>query len=185
MSGARPDPGRRDRVVVSAVVVRTATGNDLDAVLDIGHRTWRATYEPIAGPDYVAMGLAKWWTSDVVIDSIRLGRTLVAERDGDVVGLAAYGLRGDDLVLWKLYVPPEHQGGGVGRALLDAVLRRGEELGRARVVLSHLADNEQAGRFYARNGFVRTDVESGGSGVPDSVWVARDLGATPQPEEQP
>lgn len=173
--------------------VRTATGDDVAAVVSVGHRTWRATFEPIAGCDYVEMGLAKWWTSDVVVESIRLGRTLVLERDGVVVGMAAYGLRDDVLLLWKLYVLPEHQGTGVGSALLEAVVQRAADLGRSRISLSHLAANEQAGRFYARHGFVRTGVEPGGSYIPDSVWVARDLsradgpetGAIAETEEQP
>ena len=61
-----------------SLVVRPAVLDDLDAVLEVGHRTWPATYEPIAGPEYVAMGLAKWWTADATEPAIRAGRTLVA-----------------------------------------------------------------------------------------------------------
>jgi GNAT superfamily N-acetyltransferase len=157
------------------VVIRTATGNDLDAVVRVGHQTWQATYEPIAGAEYVAMGLAKWWTTDAVIPSIRVGRTLVAERDGEVVAMAAYGTQGDDLVLWKLYVLPEHHGHGIGRRLLAAVIDRGIELGHTRLVVSHVDGNEQGNRFYERNGFRTTDREAGGSGMPDTIWMVKDL----------
>lgn len=157
------------------VVIRTATGNDLDAVVRVGHRTWQATYEPIAGPEYVAMGLAKWWTTDAVIPSIRVGRTLVAEQDGEVVAMAAYGTQGEDLVLWKLYVLPEHHGRGIGRLLLAAVVDRGVELGHTRLVVSHIDGNEQGNRFYGRNGFRTTERESGGSGMPDTIWMVKEL----------
>src|SRR5262245_57566080 len=83
-AGTAPQVGDR-------VEVRLAVGNDHAGVLAVGHRTWVATYEPITGPEYVAMGLAKWWTSDVVTDSIRKGRTLVAVEDGEVVGVATFG----------------------------------------------------------------------------------------------
>lgn len=159
------------------VVVRTATGNDLEAVLDVGRRTWPATYEPIAGADFVAMGLAKWWTADAIIPAIRAGRALVAEVDERVVGMAAFGPQDDSIVLWKLYVLPGFHGRGVGRRLMEVVCERALELGRRRLILSHLEGNEQASRFYARNGFVETHRESGGSGLPTSVWVAKDLRA--------
>lgn len=170
----RPSEPARDP---DAVVVRSATGNDLDAVLDVGHRTWPPTYEPVAGAEYVQMGLAKWWTPDAVIPSIRTGRTLVAEVAGEVVGVASHGVLGEDLVLWKLYVLPGHQGQGVGARLLEAVCDRAVEFGRPRVVLSHLDGNAQATAFYARHGFVETHRESGGTGLPTSVWVALDLTA--------
>ncbi|MEO7130107.1 MAG: GNAT family N-acetyltransferase [Dermatophilaceae bacterium] len=163
------------------VVIRTATGNDLDAVLEVGHRTWPPTYEPLAGADYVAMGLAKWWTPDAVIPSIRTGRTLVAELDGTVIGTATHGVQGEDLVLWKLYVIPGYQGHGVGGLLLRAVCEHASEVGYRRLILSHLEGNDQADAFYAKHGFVETHRESGGSGLPTSVWAALDL---PEPEEE-
>ncbi len=157
------------------VVVRLAEGNDHAGVLSVGHRTWLATYEPITGPEYVAMGLAKWWTSDVVTDSIRKGRTLVAIGDNEVVGVATFGTQGGDFVLWKLYVLPGHHGHGIGSRLMDAVAERARDAGHSRIVLSHIEGNKQAAGFYARHGFVETHRESGGSGLPVSVWMSRDL----------
>ena len=48
------------------VLVRRATDADLEAVQNVGHRTWPTTYEPIAGADFVAMGLAKWWSVEAI-----------------------------------------------------------------------------------------------------------------------
>ena len=157
------------------LVVRTAEGNDLDQVLEIGHRTWPVIYEPIAGLDYVAMGLAKWWTVDVVAASIRQGRTLVAELDGEVVGMAAVGTQDDSLVLWKLYVLPEFHGRGIGSRLMDAVVDRALEAGLMRITLSYPDGNAYAARFHHAHGFVESHREGSGSGLPESIWVARDL----------
>ena len=159
----------------SAVVVRGAVGDDRAGVLSVGHRTWLATYEPIAGPEYVAMGLAKWWTSDVVTDSIRKGRTLVAVEGDEVVGVASYGTSDDGFVLWKLYVLPGHHGKGIGSRLMDAVVERLREAGLRRITLSYLDGNEQAARFYTRHGFVETHRETPGSGLPESVWMLREI----------
>jgi GNAT superfamily N-acetyltransferase len=164
-----------DGVAADGVVIRGAVGDDLTGVLSVGHRTWLATYEPIAGPEYVAMGLAKWWTSDVVTDSIRKGRTLVAVEGDDVVGVATFGPQDDAFVLWKLYVLPGHHGQGIGSRLLGAVVERALESDHPRITLSYLEGNQQAARFYLRHGFTETHRETPGSGLPESVWMARDL----------
>ena len=173
------------------VVVRVADGNDLDAVISVGHRTWLATYEPIAGPEYVAMGLAKWWTKDVVTASIRTGRTLVAEdtrpataegERGEVLGMATFGVQDETFYAWKLYVLPGHHGRRIGSRLMDAVLDRARDLGHEKVVLSYIEGNDQAAGFYRRHGFTEHAREDGGSVLPDSIWMSR---AVDPKEEQP
>jgi ribosomal protein S18 acetylase RimI-like enzyme len=168
--GGSTDPAQ------DSVVVRGAVGDDLAGVISVGHRTWLATYEPIAGPEYVAMGLAKWWTSDVVTDSIRKGRTLVAVDGDEVVGVATFGPQDDAFVLWKLYVLPGHHGQGIGSRLMDCVVEQARESGLERITLSYLEGNQQAARFYAHHGFTETHRETPGSGLPQSVWMVRELG---------
>ena len=97
-----------------ALTIRKADMADLDAVLAVGHRTWPVTYEGIAGADYVQAGLAKWWSAEATSPAIRQGRLTVAEVDGAVVGMASVGREEDPLVLWRLYVLPEHHGQGIG-----------------------------------------------------------------------
>lgn len=164
------------------VTVREAVLDDLDAVLAVGHATWPATYEPIAGADYVAMGLAKWWTADATLPALRAGRVLVAEVEGQVVGMASSGPLEGRLVLWKLYVLPQSQGHGVGSLLMDAVLERAART-QDEIRLTYLEGNEQAAGFYRSRGFVELSREVAGHGIPDSVWMTRAL--TPLPEEQP
>jgi GNAT superfamily N-acetyltransferase len=153
-----------------ALIIRAADGNDLAAVLEVGRRTWPVTYGPIAGEEYVAMGLAKWWTAGATIPAIRAGRVTVAEVDGTVVGIAVVGPHENHLVLWKLYVLPEHQGGGIGSALMESVVARarGEH---SQIRLSYLDGNTSAEIFYRSKGFVEISRESSGDGIPESVWM--------------
>ena len=58
---------------------------------------------------------------------------------------------------------------------MNAVVDRALELGHDRIVLSHIEGNRQAARFYAAHGFTETHRESGGSGLPVSVWMERRL----------
>ena len=178
MTAPRPSDdsrGAHGGVGADELDIRLAAGDDLAGVLSVGHRTWLATYEPIAGPEYVAMGLAKWWTPDVVTTSIRQGRTLVAVDGDDLVALATCGGQDGAFALWKLYVLPGHHGHGIGSRLMNAVVDRALELGHDRIVLSHIEGNRQAARFYAAHGFTETHRESGGSGLPVSVWMERRL----------
>ena len=111
-----------------ALIIRAADGNDLRSVVDVGRRTWPLTYGPIAGEDYVAMGLAKWWTEDATIPAIRAGR-VVASATG---------------------VYPE-------------------------IRISYLEGNTLAEAFYRGKGFVEISRESGGEGIPDSIWMKFEL----------
>lgn len=162
-----------------ALIIRAADGNDLMAVLDVGRRTWPVTYGPIAGEEYVAMGLAKWWTEDATVPAIRAGRVTVAEVDGTVVGIAVVGPHEDYLVLWKLYVLPEFQGKAIGTALVESVVASATGVHR-QIRISYLEGNTLAEAFYRGKGFVEISRESGGDGIPESVWMQLDLEAEEQ-----
>jgi ribosomal protein S18 acetylase RimI-like enzyme len=164
-----------------ALIIRAADANDLRAVLSVGHRTWPVTYEPIAGADYVAMGLAKWWTEDATIPAIRTGRVTVAEVDGEVVAIASVGPHESHLVLWKLYVLPEHQGRAIGSALFDSVLARATGGVYSQIRVTYLEGNKLAQAFYRGKGFVEIGREPGCEGIPDSIWMQLLL----DPGEQP
>jgi len=83
---------------------------------------------------------------------------VLAERGGEPLGFALFfanystwrGRAG--IYLEDLFVPPEHRGAGVGRALLEHVARVAVERGCARLEWSVLDWNEPAIRFYERIG---------------------------------
>lgn len=73
--------------------------------------------------------------------------------------------------LSKLYVDPDHHGGGAARALLDAVRA---DCAALPVWLGVNADNARAKRFYAKSGFVTAGVREftvGGTTFVDDVLV--------------
>ncbi len=92
---------------------------------------------------------------------------LVAERDGAVLGYAwgaiegidYMALRGPAGVLYDIIVDDPLRGQGIGRALLEAMLRALKELGAPRVVLSTASRNEAAQRLFASAGFRETMIE--------------------------
>ena len=112
---------------------------DLQAFLDESH-TLAAYAKVLANPDY-----ALW----------------IAERDGEAIGYAQAGPCGlphadaqpTDGELKRLYVRAGIQGGGTGRALMDAAMAWLLCDGPRTLWLSVWSENLGAQRFYARYGF--------------------------------
>jgi GNAT superfamily N-acetyltransferase len=154
--------------------VRPARTDDAAAIQEIGRKTWPATYS-FAGDDYIESGLATWWSAEAVVRSLRDTIVLVADDEGEVVGIGNIDLRGDVPVIWKLYVLPRVQHSGVGSALLAALFDQ-VPAGTASVRLEYVEGNERAAAFYAAKGFSEIRREPGGQpGWPDTVWVERQL----------
>ncbi len=160
---------RDRRPVPEDVEVRQAGGEDLEAILEMGRTAVPATYRGILEPELIELLMAKSWTKDALIPSIRAGRTLVAYARDALVGLCAYGSYGKSLVVWKLHVDLGHQGRGVGGHLLDAVQRRAEEL-HVPVRVCYTEGNGSAEAFCLRYGLVEVGREEQ-VGLPELVWM--------------
>jgi GNAT superfamily N-acetyltransferase len=157
-------PGRQNR----SVKIRDAGPGDIDAIIEIGHRTWPATYG-FAGDAYVRDGLATWWSAEAIERSLRDTTVLVAAAGDGLLGVGNIDLRGETPIIWKLYVVPESQGTGAGSALIAALLDRAP--GRP-VRLEYVDGNDRAAGFYRRRGFTELRREPGGQpGWPDTVWL--------------
>jgi GNAT superfamily N-acetyltransferase len=157
--------------------VRTAMPSDVADVVAVGHETWPPTYEPLTGPEYVAEGLARFWTHDVVAALVDQGRVRVAHNDdGRVVAMASTEPAGDTLILRRLYVIPSAQGSGAGTALLTRVVADASGSYVA-IHLEHVAGNESAATFYARHGFAYHSRTSNANG-PETIWLRRELPAS-------
>ncbi|CAL9391127.1 N-acetyltransferase family protein [Streptomyces sp. enrichment culture] len=182
MTGPRVGP------VTGGPRIRPMTAADCEGVAAIRVRGWQHAYRGLVPQSYLD-GL------DVAADAerhrARLSAgdgsvlNLVAEaEDGELAGWAACGpyrdgeVRTPDAELYALYLPPEHIGRGVGRALLTEACRRCAGAGRRRMYLWVLKHNTRARRFYERAGFAPDGAEEpfevAGAAVPE-VRYARDL----------
>jgi GNAT superfamily N-acetyltransferase len=88
------------------------------------------------------------------------GVTFLAEVDGEPAGIVGGHRRPEDpstVELVAMWSAPEHRGGGVGRALVDAVVGWAAAAGAVRVVLWVVRGNDGARAFYERVGFRMTD----------------------------
>jgi GNAT superfamily N-acetyltransferase len=148
--------------------IRDAVAGDIDAIVRIGHRTWPPTYG-FAGDEYVRNGLDTWWSVPAIERSLRDTTVLVTADGPNLVGIGNIDLRGEVPIIWKLYVLPETQGTGAGKALMAGLLSRAP--GRP-VRLEYVDGNERAAQFYVRQGFTELRREAGERpGWPDTVWM--------------
>ena len=149
--------------------IRRATTADIPAIVTLATETWPGTYH-FAGPDFIAHGLATWWSPDAVARSLDTTTVLVATTPA-VTAIGNIDLRGDTAIIWKLYVLPSAQGTGIGGTLLDALITTA---GDRPVELGYVDGNDRAARFYATHGFSNLRREPGYEpGFPDTVWLRR------------
>jgi GNAT superfamily N-acetyltransferase len=96
---------------------------------------------------------------------------LVAERAGDMLGSAFVDERGVIAGIGPVTVDPAAQDNGVGRALIEAVLRRERERGTVGVRLVQTAYHYRSLALYAKLGFVVREPLSVLQGTPPALSV--------------
>jgi ribosomal protein S18 acetylase RimI-like enzyme len=148
------------------VIVREATEADFPAVRDLvaayQDELWRRPFPPPALPD-------EW---------LRDGRLLVAERDGQVAGVARGDMRYGLGRISFVYLRPEHRRHGLGSALVRDLLGFFREQGAEHVTLGVDTSNEQGAAVWRRLGFSEYSREMSA----DLASLDRRLGETPKEE---
>lgn len=138
-------PAASSRNVASEIVLRAARAGEADILTALCMRS-KARW----GYDSDFMRLSR---SSLTVDEadIVAGRVLVAEREGQPIGMAEVAADGE---LDKMFVDPSVLGQGVGQTLFKAAVSLARRLGAERMAI--LAD-PNAAAFYERMGarFVR------------------------------
>jgi ribosomal protein S18 acetylase RimI-like enzyme len=134
----------------AGLTIRLGRPDDESVLSRIDRATWSDLSSPAPSPD-----ASKSFFSDRTLPP----DVLVAERDGDVVGWARIEhptpFPSSEHV-WRitgLAVDPAAQGGGVGRALVEALADEARSRGARRLTLHVFAPNARARRLYDRCGF--------------------------------
>jgi ribosomal protein S18 acetylase RimI-like enzyme len=180
------------------IVVRDAVGGDVAGVCGFGAEHVPPHYAPLIGAEAAEDQVRRWWNAAEIGRAVAEGLVVVAEvesggagghdsgregaggrdsgRPGEVVGVGQRGRRGDDHVVYKLYVHPDFRGRGIGPRLIDALIGHLPP-DADRLYIEHFVGNGRAGAFYEREGFTVDRIEPGPSGDPARgvVWRVRRL----------
>jgi len=125
------------------MVIRSATGDDADALTDLAHRA-KAHW------GYPSSWMREWDPQLTIIPGyLEAHDVWLAERDGVIVGMCALEDRGARWNLEHVWVEPSAHGGGIGRALVMEALAEARR--RHPGVVELLADPYASG-FYKRLG---------------------------------
>lgn len=154
--------------------VRPATPDDLSGVLGVFLACWRESYRdvlPDAAIDAMTDERAEALWRRVLADP--RGVVLLAEREGEIVGITRYAATtGDDGrvdgAVHSLYVSPRAHGGGIGGALLARASDELRAAGAEEATLWVFAANAPSIGFYESKGWhadgaTRTQPEFGES----------------------
>ena len=122
-------------------------------------RCWQETYrglmsDAVLDDPGLVTARERFWTAALTDERYRENRVAVAEREGELIGIAMSGPPLDAAVTWPrqlyvLYVHAADHGTGAGPALLEAVLDPQEP-----AALWVADPNPRAQAFYRKHGFV-------------------------------
>lgn len=161
--------------------VRDARHDDVAAICRFGETFIRPHYAPLIGADAADEQVRRWWNETHVDAAVAERLVVIAEADGQLVGVGQRGRRGDDHVVYKLYVHPRYRDRGLGPQLLNALTAR-LPTHVDRLYIEHFVANDRAGAFHEREGFTVERIEPGPTESPalGVVWRARRLGPSEQ-----
>ena len=127
----------RVEVAASAPTLRPMRDADLDEVMRIEVRAY-----PFP------------WTRGIFRDCLHANYPMwVQERAGCMVGYGVLSIAADEAHVLNLCTSPDHEGEGLGRRMLQALLRIARGHGAQRVFLEVRPSNPRAIALYERNGF--------------------------------
>jgi len=139
---------------MNRVSIRQARPADVEAIVDLAARTWRAAYGEILREETIDAALAEWYTPEgtrEAIESEEVGYFVAT--DGEVVGYVS-GHAGDTTArLGAIYVAPDRWGGGIGTRLLERFEGYCRDRGCEQIEFEVLADNDIGQSFYRARGY--------------------------------
>ncbi len=134
--------------------IRKATIHDIHLIQNLAYVTWPVAYRKVISSDQIEYMLDKMYSQESLEHQFYEGvQFLIADVEEEAVGFASFSiLEGYTYKLHKLYVNPEKQQVGAGKALLKEVIARVINLGGKKLQLQVNRKNKSVG-FYEKMGF--------------------------------
>ncbi|MER3523101.1 MAG: GNAT family N-acetyltransferase [Ignavibacteria bacterium] len=137
------------------LLIRHATTTDIPLIQQLTSIIWPATYSTILSRAQITYMLDMMYSDEALRQQIeKHGHEFILCYEGDeAVGFASFSPTGDHIFkLHKIYVLPNRQGRGIGRFMIDEIVRRIREHGAVALELNVNRQNP-ARFFYEHLGF--------------------------------
>ncbi|MBY0097962.1 GNAT family N-acetyltransferase [Mesobacillus maritimus] len=133
--------------------IRKMVHEDINQVQNVAKITWNATYEGIIPLEVQENFLNAAYNEATMQQRLERSTLYVAEIEGRVVGFANFSpvREGGKVELGAIYLYPEHQGKGIGSALLQKGIQDLE--GVTEIYINVEKENEIGKTFYEAKGF--------------------------------
>ncbi len=149
--------------------IRKATQKDVKLLVELAKKIWPNTYLEIIGQAQIDYMLELMYNEPELSNQINSGHTfLIAEENEKALGFAGFSQvdsENQTYKLQKLYILPETQGTGLGKNLVNEVLKLVSMAGGKSIILNVNKFNK-ARHFYEKIGFtvleeVKNDIGHG------------------------
>ena len=139
------------------ITVKKAGTESIPVIRELARVTWAISYASMISPDQVDYMLDLFYSADSLEKQMQNGHQFIIASEEDIpLGFASYSPKTDSTDeiyrLHKLYIDPSLQGKGVGRTLLDHVLKTIQGSAATILELNVNRSNKAIG-FYQRLGF--------------------------------
>ncbi len=139
------------------ITIVDAEESHFPIINSLAHRTWPHTFKDILSSEQISYMLEWMYSIPAIKEQVEVKRhQYILVKSGDeYFGYAAYELNYNQTgsaKLHKIYVLPESQGTGAGKALMDEVINRFRKADNKSLLLNVNRDNPAIG-FYEHKGF--------------------------------
>jgi ribosomal protein S18 acetylase RimI-like enzyme len=133
--------------------IRSMHSGDIQEVKQVAKRSWNDTYEGVIPLEIQECFLKSAYNDEMMQKRLESSFIYVSEVDGKIVGFANFSPVTEDgrTELLAIYLSPEHQGKGIGTALLNEGLKNLE--GAKGVFVNVEKENKIGKTFYQAKGF--------------------------------
>jgi diamine N-acetyltransferase len=165
------------------IQIQIATLEELAVIRKIAYETWPSTYSSILSPAQIDYMLDKMYDLKTLENQLtEEGHVfLLATQNNIPLGFAGFQLNcqiPNCAKLHKIYLLPQAQGKGIGKLLLQEVLRLSQRGNQESIMLNVNKFNLQAIMFYMSQGFkesYREVIDIGAGFVMDDLVLKYDL----------
>lgn len=140
---------------MTEIDIRPLKTGDIDALVKLAHEIWHAHYPGIISREQIDYMLTQRYSPRTILATFADDCWLGAWLKGEIIGFA-HALSDATPHTWKLdklYVHQDFQRRGIGKALLDSVVRKASSDKARRLILRVNRHNLQALAAYAKYGF--------------------------------